>query len=111
MEEQLPQQRQKSPYALAFLHSLGVVVYVTLVALLMHNGDKIFGTTDTVFTVIAVLMLFTVSAAIVGSLIFARPLLMALNGKKKEALQFAIYTIAFLVLEAIVFFVVLAITS
>jgi len=96
---------------LAFLHPLGVVVYVTLVALLMQNGNTLFGTTDTVFTVIAVLLLFTISAAIVGSLIFARPFMMALNGKKKEALQFAVFTIGFLVAEALVFFVILAITS
>lgn len=96
-------------YKMPFLHSICVVIYVSLVALIMQNGNKLFGKEDTVLTVIGVLLLFSVSAAIVGSLIFARPIIMVLAGDRKGAVRFAVTTIGFLVLEAILFFIAMAI--
>lgn len=94
-----------------FLHSLGVVVYVALVALLMNNANNLFGTEDNIFTIIIVLLLFTISAAIVGSLIFAKPIMLIMQGQKKEGVEFALSTIGLLFLEFILILVIIAISS
>ena len=95
----------------SLLHSLGVVVYIILVAALMNNGSRLFGEEDTILTVIAILLLFTISAAIVGTLVFGKPVMWYLNGQKKEAVQLTFSTIGFLVIEAIVIFIILFITA
>lgn len=98
--------------AQAFLHSLGVVAYIIFVSFLMFNVEKIFGgQEDTILAPVAFLLLFTLSAAIVGLLIFGRPVMLYLDGKKKEALNFAGTTVGFLFIEAIMVFLVLGITS
>lgn len=84
-----------------FLFSLGVVAYVFLVVLVMNNGNSLFGTMDNFWGPLAMLLLFTVSAAITGSLVFGRPIYLFLNGMKKEAVTLALYTIGFLFLETI----------
>lgn len=84
-----------------FLFSLGVVAYVFLVVLVMKNGDTLFGATNNLLGPMAILLLFTVSAAITGSLVFGRPIYLFLNGLKKEAVTLALYTIGFLFLETI----------
>jgi len=80
-----------------FLSALGVVIYVVLVALLMMNGDAIFGTAQTVVAPIAVLLLFVLSAAVVGALILGKPLMMYLDGEKKDAVKMFIRTVLWLV--------------
>lgn len=96
----------------AFLHSLGVVAYIIVVSCLMFNVERIFGgQEDTVLAPAAFLLLFTLSAAIVGLLVFGRPVMLYLDGKKKEALNFAGTTIGFLFTEAIFIFIIMALAS
>jgi SNF family Na+-dependent transporter len=92
----------------SFLNVLGVVAYVSGVALIMSNGNKIFGEKDTAVTPIAALMLFVLSAAVTGSLVIGKPLLMYLNNQKSEAVKLFIYTLCWLALATIVLFVVMA---
>ena len=96
-------------------HSLGhavlVLVYVSAVAFVMGHGNQFFGQHDTAWTPVAVLMLFVLSAAVTGSLVLGRPILMYLDGKKKEALQFFDYTVGWLFVLTLVVFLVLAATS
>lgn len=88
----------------AALSSLGVLVYVSVVATVMTNAEKIFGKTDNAITGIGFLMLFTLSAAVVGSLIFGKPIFLYIDGKKKEAINLLMMTLAFLfILTAAVF--------
>jgi hypothetical protein len=96
---------------LAFLHSLGVVLYIVFVAYLMRNGDTLFGNMDTIWGPIAFLMLFTISAAIVGLLIFARPIHLYLENKKKEAFSFTFATVSFLIIEALFVFIIMTLMS
>jgi hypothetical protein len=103
-----PEKKACCPIGLhSFLHSLGVVVYIILVASLMEHADEWFGNMNSVLGPIAFLMLFTLSATIVGLLVFGRPVYMFLNGQKKEAVSFMLHTISFLVIEAIIVFVIL----
>ena len=94
-----------------FVHSVGVVIYTLLVALLMQNGDKIFGKTDTVFSASLFLTLFVLSAAVVISLVAGKPVMLYLDGKKKEAVTLLGYTIMFLFLLFLVGLAKLAIFS
>ena len=92
-----------------FLFSLGVVAYVLLVVLIMVNGNSLFGTMNNYWGPLAMLLLFTVSAAITGSLVFGKPVYLFLNGFKSESVKLALYTIGFLFLETMLILFVLAI--
>jgi len=89
----------------SFGHALLVVAYTSGVAWIMFNGQKLFAQKDTIFTPIALLMLFVVSATIVGSLVLGRPVLLYLDGKKSDALKMFAYTLGWLFLATILFLV------
>lgn len=96
----------------AFLHSLGVVGYIIFVAFLMVNGQTLFGNIDnSILGPIAMLLLFTLSAAVMGLLVFGRPAMLYMDGKKKEAMEFVAATVGFLFIEALVVFIALALVS
>ena len=88
-------------------HSVLVLLYVGIVASIMYNGSRWFGKTDTAWTPVAVLMLLVLSAAITGTLVLGRPLIMYLDGAKREALKFFAYTIGWLFILTIIVFVVM----
>ena len=92
-----------------FLNASGTLVYVVLVAQIMSNGSKWFGQVDNkTFTPIAVLMLFVLSAAIVGTLVLGRPALMYLDGKKTEGVKLFLYTLGWIAAFTIIAFIILA---
>lgn len=62
-------------------------IYVAGVAALMTYASKLFGPADNVLGGAAILMLLVLSAAVVGTLILGRPLMMYLDGAKKEAVK------------------------
>lgn len=90
----------------SFIHSLGVVAYIALVAAIISNGDNLFGAIQGILGVMAFLLLFSISAATVGLLVFGRPVYMFMNDQKPEALRFLGFTLGFLVAEAVVFFII-----
>ena len=98
---------KKVNYGLSLAQALGVVVYIALVALVMNNAERIFGKMDNILGMVAFLLLFTFSAAVVGSLIIGKPLTMFLGGQKKEAVWHLIATLGWLFLFLIVVFIVL----
>ena len=51
---------------------------------------------------LAFLMLFVLSAAIVGLLVFAKPVMMYLEGAKKEAVTLVFYIVAWLALITVI---------
>lgn len=97
----------------ALVNSLGIGVYVILVASLMYLAEGgVFGENPSVFIPIAMLMLFVFSAAFTGFLMFGRPVMWYLDGKKKEALSLLIYTLGFfLFITLIVLFIVISLGS
>lgn len=80
----------------AFLQALGVFVYVTLVALIMYHAEQVFGQARGFIAPVAFLMLFVFSAAVVGTLVLGKPVVMYLDGHKREALQLFGYTLLWL---------------
>jgi len=80
----------------AALNALGVLVYVAAVAAVMTNAEKIFGKINSTVSAVGFLMLFVLSAGIVGSLVVGKPIMLYLDNKKKEAISLLVWTLAFL---------------
>ena len=91
----------------SFLHSLGTVIFIFLVALLMSNGNKLFGNANNVFGGTAILLLFVLSATVVSSLVLGKPILLYWDGEKRIALQFFAYTVLWLLLWLFLFLAIM----
>jgi hypothetical protein len=93
----------------SFFHSLGVVAYVSLIALVLRNGEKWFSGGNEFFAPIAMILLFVLSAAITGALVLGKPILMYFNGEKPEAIKLFLFTLAWLFVFVVIFFLFLTI--
>lgn len=96
---------------ISFFNALGTTAYISLIATLMQNGSKIFGEKDNFATPIIVLLLFTLSAIMVGSLILGKPLMMYLDGKKKEAIVIFLQTVGWLAGFTIITIIISALSN
>lgn len=92
----------------ALIDAIGTTLYVVLVASFMFylQGNAPKGI-NTIFIPIAMLLLFVVSAAITGILVFGKPIMMYLDGKRKEAISLIGYTLGFLFIITLFAFIVL----
>ncbi len=77
----------------SIVNSLGAFLYISAVAWLMFNANEIFGRIDNFWGPAALLLLFVLSATVVGSLVLGRPIYFYFSGFKKEAVKLLIYTI------------------
>ena len=80
----------------ASLNAIGTAIYVVLVASFLFYVPKALGlndTADTVLTPILMLSLLVFSVALVGTLIFGRPVLWYLDGRKKDSITLLFYTL------------------
>lgn len=94
----------------ALINAFGTAIYVIFIAsLLSFLGRWFSGSGETIFAPIAMLMLFVFSAAFTGILVFGRPVIWYLDGKKKEAVLLLFYTLGiFLIITVIVFLLLIA---
>lgn len=79
----------KNPFTNAFTASL----YIMVVASIMFYGTKHTGNVESVVVPIAVISLFTLSAAVMGYLFLYQPLQLYLDGKKKSAVNLFLQTV------------------
>lgn len=93
----------------SFLHSLGVLIYISLVAWIMTNAEKIFGKMNDWLGPVAFLLLFTLSALVVGGLILGKPIMLYLDGKKKDAVRLVIATAAWLAILTTITLIIVAV--
>ena len=92
----------------AVINSLGTAAYIVLVVSLIFSlGNKFSGGDETIFIPIAMLMLLVFSVAFVGSLIFGRPIIWYLNGKKKDTVLLIAYTLGIFLAITLVAFLLL----
>jgi len=91
------------------VHSILVIIYIALVACIMSNADNLFGQMNDAFGATAFLLLFVLSATIVGGLVLGKPILLYLDGEKKNALSLLFYTVGWLFVWLILFFLITAI--
>ena len=89
----------------AIISSLITFSYVVAVGLFMSNASNIFGQEDTAFTPVAALMLLVFSAAFTGILVVGQPLMLYIDGKKKDALSLLSYTMACLLALTLLTFI------
>lgn len=75
------------------IHASAAMGYIILLFLLLFFGISEPDTPDTFMMPIIMLSLFVLSAAIMGYLFLAEPLMLYLDGKKKEAVQFFAQTV------------------
>lgn len=90
----------------SLLNVLGTIGYISIVALFMNNASKVLGEKDNALSPILFLLLFVLSAAITGSLIAGKPLLMYLNGEKPQAIKLFLYTLGWLALALVVLIII-----
>lgn len=88
----------------AFINSIGTVAYIALVASFMFFIQDALPKEDTIFVMISILLLFVCSAAITGFLVFGKPIMLYIDGKKKEAVRLLSYTIFIILLVTLLFF-------
>lgn len=93
----------------AILNALGVLVYVAIVSAVMTNAEKIFGKMSSTIAAVGFLMLFVLSAGVVGSLIISKPIMLYIDNKKKEAVSLLVWTLAFLAIITIAVLVYLGV--
>jgi len=81
---------------------MGTTVYVALVAFIILNGQKIFGTMRNIIGPIAFLLLFVTSAAITGFMVLGQPVILYIDNKRQEALKLFILTVVWLLLFTVI---------
>jgi hypothetical protein len=92
----------------AFINAIATAIYVILVGSFIYFiGASQIGNTKSAFIPIAILMLLVFSVALVGSLIFGRPVLWYIDKKKKEAIILLMYTLVIFFIITIVVFLLL----
>jgi len=78
----------------AIVNAILTTLYIAAVGSFMYYGSLIkIGRKYQILAPITLLLLFVFSAALTGFLIFGKPALMYLDGKKKEALSLLFYTL------------------
>lgn len=92
----------------SLLPALGVFVYVLLVGLVITYGNRWFGAGNSFWAPVSMLLLLVLSVAVVGVLIFGKPVFMYLEGEKKQAWTLLLYTIGWLAVFVVVAMVLLA---
>ena len=80
----------------SLLNAFGIAIYITGIALIIQNGEKIFGKMNNFIGPVIFLLLFVLSAAITGALALGQPVILYLNNHKKEAIKLFLYTIGWL---------------
>jgi hypothetical protein len=90
-----------------FINALTATVYITAVATIPFFGKNLFGHGNSFLIPVAMISLFTLSAAVMGYLFLYQPLLLLLDGHKKNAVKLFLQTVAAFAGITIVFFLLL----
>lgn len=77
-----------------FINALAATIYIVLIASVMFYGTKNLGPSNSIIAPIAVVSLFTLSAAVMGYLFCYQPGMLYFDGKKKEAINLFLQTVA-----------------
>lgn len=94
-----------------FLDALGTGAYITLVALFFQNANTFLGKVQGLWAPIFFLLLFVSSAAITGSLVLGKPVLLYLEGKKRDGIELFLWTVVFLVILALIVLLAMLVNS
>lgn len=88
----------------AILNAIGTALYVMLFAWFMNNGERWFGNIEPGWVGFSMLlMLFIVSACVTASLVLLKPILLYMEGQKRQAVLLFASTVGALAIIAMVF--------
>ena|SRR5258708_5968490 len=90
-----------------FINAFAATLYISAVATFMFYGSKSFPPKDTILAPIAMISLFTLSAAVMGYLFLYQPLQLLLDGHKKNAVNLFIQTLATFAGITVIIFILL----
>ena len=91
----------------AFIDSVGTFIYIVLVVSFIFSLQVFSEQKDNIIIPISMLLLFVCSAAITGFLVFGKPIMLYIDGKKKEAVLLLGYTLGIMVLITLISFIFL----
>jgi hypothetical protein len=94
--------RDSMIHKFAISHAVGAATYIALVAAFMSNIGKFLGEVEGYLAAMMFLLFFVISAASMGILVFGRPVIWFLDGKKLEGIYLVIATIVYLILIALI---------
>lgn len=88
----------------AGLSAIGVTAYVVLLTWFMSHAENIFGAQHPSDWQMGTLMLliFVISACITGGLVLLKPVMMYMDGVRKDAVKLLVYTVISLVIIAVI---------
>ena len=89
------------------IFKISTIIYIILVGSLIFSFQIFAPQKDIIIIPIAMLLLFVCSAAITGFLVFGKPVMLYIDGKKKEAISLLSYTIGILFLITLISFIFL----
>jgi hypothetical protein len=93
------------------LNALAAFAYVAVLVSFIANIELLAGTgEDSALAPVGFLLMLVLSASVMGLLIFGAPILLYLDGKKKEAVQLMVWTIGSLAVIAVCTLVVMILT-
>jgi len=95
---------RRNPLFIGFLQSLGLSLYISLIALVIWNGETWFGRIGNFLGPILFLSLFVVSAIICALIALAYPFIVFWDRKNtKEAMKMVFYTAGWLTFFVLLF--------
>jgi len=94
-----------------FLSAAAVLIYVFFIAYVLTNGEAWFGAVNSFFAPAMILMLFVVSALITASLVFAKPIYLYFEGKKKQGIELFFSTASWLIAITVLIFAIMILTK
>lgn len=98
----------KSAIKIGFLQALGLAIYITLVAFIIQNGNKLFGPINNFWGPILFLTLFSFSVLICGFIALGYPVkLFWIKKNPNLAIKIVAYTTGFLFIFLLIIFGVL----
>lgn len=98
--------KQSKTIFFSLLTSVGVFLYIVAISFVMNHADKIFGKAPNFWGPVAFLLLFVLSAIVVGALVLGWPIhLFLVAGRRLEAILLLLYTIFWIFIEIIVILV------
>lgn len=85
------------------INAAAAFLYIIVVACVMYYGSEVAMPAKSVFAPIAILSLFTLSAAVMGYIFLFQPLQLYFDGKKKESVNLFSKTLgAFAIITTII---------
>lgn len=94
------------------LQALGVFVYILLLSVFMNKANDWLGQDDRgILAPIMALLILVFSALVTGGLVLAKPIMLYIDGKKKEGVRLLLSTGLSIFVLILLFFFVLVITK